>query len=470
MSLKRAYVVGAGPNGLAAAITLAREGVAVTLLEARNTIGGGASSAELTLPGCVHDVCSAVHPLAVSSPVFASFPLAEHGLRWIVPPLALAHPLDDGSAAVLANSLEETAEGLGRDGRLYRRLLAPLVPRWPELTAELLAPLHLPAHPLLLARFGMLAAWPAAWAARAVFREPKGRALFAGLAAHSVLPLENISSSAIGWVLALAAHAVGWPIPEGGSQKIADALASYFRSLGGKIVTGTEVRSLDELGPADAVLCDLTPAQLLFVAGNRLPESFRRKLRDYRYGPGTFKLDWALSGPIPWSAPECARAGTVHVGGGLDETAASERAPWEGRASERPFVLVAQPSLFDPTRAPPGKQTAWAYCHVPNGSREDMTERIEAQIERFAPGFRARILARHAMGPAELEGHDANLVGGDITGGAQNLGQLFLRPTRSLYRTPSPGLYLCSASTPPGAGVHGMCGYHAAKAALRDRS
>ena len=470
MRLKKAFVVGAGPNGLTAAITLAKEGVDVTLLEAQEKIGGGASSAELTLPGFIHDVCSAVHPLAASSPVFASFPLAEHGLRWITPPAALAHPLDDGSAAVLANSLEETAESLGCDGRLYRRLLSPLVSRWPELAADLLAPLHVPAHPLLFARFGMLAAWPAAWAARAVFREPKGRALFAGLSAHSVLPLERPASSAIGWVLALAAHAVGWPIPEGGSQKIADALASYFRSLGGKIVTGTEVRSLDDLVEADAVVCDLTPAQLLRLAGGRLPESFRRKLRAYRYGPGAYKVDWALSGPIPWRAPDCARAVTVHVGGELDEVAASERAPWEGRACERPFVLVVQPSLFDPTRAPAGGQTAWAYCHVPNGSSEVMTDRIEAQIERFAPGFRGRILARHAMGPAELERHDANLVGGDITGGAQSLGQLFLRPTRSLYRTPLPGLYLCSASTPPGAGVHGMCGYHAARAALRDSS
>ncbi|MFI5350310.1 MAG: phytoene desaturase family protein [Elusimicrobiota bacterium] len=468
MSLLTASVVGGGPNGLAAAITLAREGVDVTLVEAQDTLGGGASSSALTLPGFVHDVCSAVHPMAAGSPFFASIPLAEHGLRWITPPLALAHPLDDGSAAVLANSLEETAESLGRDGRLYRRLLGPLVPRWPDLAADLLAPLRVPAHPLLFARFGMLAAWPAAWAARAVFREPKGRALFAGLSAHSVVPLETPASSAIGWVLALAAHAVGWPVPEGGSQKITDALASYFRSLGGRIVTGKEIRSLDEIEDADAVLCDLTPAQLLRIAGSRLPEGFRRKLADYRYGPGAYKLDWALSDPIPWTARECARAGTVHLGGELDELAAAERAPWEGRVGAPPFVLVVQPSLFDPTRAPAGKQTAWAYCHVPNASREDMTARIEAQIERFAPGFRRRILARHAMGPAELERHDANLVGGDITGGAQNLGQLFLRPTRSMYRTPAPGLYICSASTPPGAGVHGMCGYHAAKAALRD--
>jgi phytoene dehydrogenase-like protein len=460
--------VGGGPNGLAAAITLVREGVAVTLVEAKERIGGGASSEELTLPGFIHDTCSAVHPLAVSSPVLASLPLTQHGLRWITPPLALAHPLADGSAAVLANSLEETAEDLGSDGRLYRRLIAPLVSRWDELSAEVLAPLHVPAHPLLLARFGMLALWPGAWTARAVFRQPQGRALFAGLAAHSALPLEQPATSAIGWVLALAAHAVGWPIAEGGSQRLADAMASYFRSLGGHIVAGTEIRSLDELGDADAVLCDLTAAQLLRVAGTRLPEGYRRRLGAYRYGPGAFKLDWALSGPIPWSAPQCQRAGTVHVGGSLDEVAAAERSPWQGRAHERPFVLVTQPSLFDPTRAPPGKHTAWAYCLVPNGSGQDMTERIESQIERFAPGFRGRILARHAMRPAELERHDANLVGGDITGGAQNLGQLFLRPTRRLYRTPAAGLYICSASTPPGGGVHGMCGYNAARAALRD--
>lgn len=470
MTLRKAFVIGSGPNGLAAAITLAREGVQTTLLEARDEIGGGASSAALTLPGFTHDVCSAVHPLGAASPFFRTLPLTAHGLRWIAPPAALAHPLDDGTAAVLENSLEATVAGLGCDGRRYGRLAAPLAARYAELAAEILAPPHVPRHPALFARFGLLAGWPADWTARALFREAKGRALFAGLAGHSVLPLESLASSAVAWVLALAAPAAGWPIPEGGSGRISAALASYLRSLGGRIETGAEVRSLDELGEAQVVLCDLTPAQLLRVAGARLPEGYRRRLRAFRYGPGVFKVDWALRGPIPWAAPECARAATVHLGGTLEEIAASERAPWEGRAAERPFVLLTQPSLFDPTRAPSGAHTAWAYCHVPNGSAADMTERIEAQVERFAPGFRARVAARSARGPAELERRNANLVGGDITGGAQDLKQLFLRPARGLYRTPVPGLYLCSASTPPGGGVHGMCGFHAARAALADAS
>ncbi|HXT00840.1 MAG TPA: NAD(P)/FAD-dependent oxidoreductase [Elusimicrobiota bacterium] len=463
-------MIGGGPNGLAAAVTLAREGADVTLIEARDEVGGAASSAALTLPGFTHDVCSAVHPLAAASPFLASLPLAAHGLRWITPPSALAHPLDDGTAALLENSVEGTAAGLGADGRRYRRLAAPLAARFPELAAEVLAPLHVPRRPALFARFGLLAGWPADWTARALFREPKGRALFAGLAGHSVLPLESMASAAVAWILALAAASVGWPIPEGGSGRISAALASYFRFLGGRIVTGAEVRSLDEVGPADAILCDLTPAQLLRVAGKRLPGGYRRRLQAFRYGPGVFKLDWALRAPIPWAAPECARAGTVHLGGTLGEIAASERAPWAGRAPSRPFVLLAQPSLFDRTRAPAGAHTAWAYCHVPNGSSEDMTERIEAQVERFAPGFRRLILARSARGPAELERRNANLVGGDITGGAQDLAQLFLRPARGLYRTPVRGLYLCSASTPPGGGVHGMCGFHAARAALADAS
>lgn len=466
--MRNAYVVGAGPNGLTAAIVLAREGVEVTVLEARETVGGGAGSAALTLPGFVHDVCSAVHPMAAVSPVFASMPLAEHGLRWITPPAAMAHPLDGGAAVMLENSFEATARGLGRDGAAYRRALGPLVSAWPLLAPEILAPPHRPSHPLLLARFGLLALWPAAWTARALFRSREARALSAGLSAHSLLPLEKPGSAAAGWVLALAAHAAGWPIPEGGSQSIADALASYFRSLGGRIVAGSAVRSLDELDGADAVLCDLTPRQLLSLAGGRLSASFRRRLEAYRYGPGVFKVDWALSAPIPWRAAACARAATVHVGGDLLEIEASERAPARGYVAERPFVLVTQPSLFDSRRAPPGKHTAWGYCHVPNGYKLDARERVEAQIERFAPGFRDLILARHVMGPADFERRDANLVGGDIAGGAQDLAQLFLRPTRRLYRTSAPGLYLCSASTPPGAGVHGMCGYHAARAALRD--
>jgi phytoene dehydrogenase-like protein len=465
-----ACVIGSGPNGLTAAIVLAQAGLRTTVFEAESTIGGGARSAELTLPGFVHDVCSAVHPLAASSPAFASFPLARHGLEWIQPPLPLAHPLDNGSAAAMAMSLDDTCAGLGRDGPAYRRAIAPLVRRWRELVPMIQAPLlRVPVHPWLLARFGAIAFWPAAPLARLLFRTEAARALFAGNAAHSVLPLDALGSAAFGWVLAAAGHAVGWPIPRGGSQAIANALASYFESLGGRIVTNSRIGSLDELPDASLVLCDVTPRQFAAIAGNRLPDRFHRQLEAYRYGPGVFKIDWALSAPIPWKAAECSRAGTVHVGGTLDEIAASERAMSGTTPSDRPFVLVAQPSLFDDSRAPAGQHTAWAYCHVPHASTSDMTGPIESQVERFAPGFRARILARHTMTPADLERHNANLVGGDITGGAQDLRQLVLRPTRLLYRTPLDGVYLCSSSTPPGGAVHGMCGFHAAHAALRAR-
>lgn len=464
-------MIGSGPNGLTAAIVLAQAGLRTTVYEAQPTIGGGARSAELTLPGFVHDVCSAVHPWAVSSPAFAGFPLAEHGLEWIHPPLPLAHPLDDGSAAILAMSLDETCARLGADGARYRRAMAPLARRWRELVPMIEAPLlRWPAHPWLLARFGALAIWPAAPLARRLFRTPAARALFAGNAAHSVLPLEALASAAFGWVLAAAAHAVGWPIPRGGAQAIANALASYFESLGGRIVTNARIQSLDELGDASPILCDVTPRQFVAMAGDRLPDRFRRQLEAYRYGPGVFKVDWALRAPIPWKAAECARAGTVHVGGSLDEIAASERTIDGTALSERPFVLLAQPSLFDPSRAPAGQHTAWAYCHVPHACTADMTERIETQVERFAPGFRAGILARSSMTPADLERHNANLIGGDITGGAQDLRQLVLRPTRLLYGTPLDGVYLCSSSTPPGGAVHGMCGFHAARAALGGRN
>jgi phytoene dehydrogenase-like protein len=465
-----AVVVGAGPNGLAAAIELARAGRSVLVREAAEEIGGGLRSGEVTLPGFVHDLCSAIHPLAAASPFLRTLPLEEHGLDWIEPPLPLAHPLDGAEAALLRRSVEETAAGLEPDVKAYTGLFQPLVEDWSRLEGALLGPLvRVPRHPVALARFGLSALWPARRLARRAFVGERARALFAGLAAHSLLPLEKAATASFGLVLGLTAHAVGWPLPRGGSQTIANALASYLRSLGGEIVTDARVESLEELSDARTVLCDLTPRQFLRVAGDRLEGRYRRALERFRYGPGVFKLDWALSGPIPWSAPECAGAGTVHLGGTLDELAASERAPERGETSERPFVLLAQPSMFDPSRAPEGQHTAWAYCHVPNGSTVDMTEAIERQIERFAPGFGERVLARSAMAPADLERRNANLVGGDIGGGANNLRQLLARPAlRPVpYSTPLDGVYLCSASTPPGGGVHGMCGYLAARAALR---
>lgn len=442
-----------------------------TVFEGQPTIGGGTRSAELTLPGFTHDICSAVHPLAASSTAFAAFPLAEHGLQWIQPGLPLAHPLDDGSAAVMARSLDDTCARLGEDGARYRRAIAPFVQHWGQLAPMIQAPLaRLPAHPWLLARFGALALWPAASVARRLLHTEAGRALFAGIAAHSVLPLEALGSASFGWVLAAAGHAVGWPIPRGGSQSIANALASYFESLGGSIVANSPIQSLDELSDFPLILCDVTPRQFAAMAGSRLPDRFRRRMEAYRYGPGVFKVDWALSAPIPWKAAECARAGTVHLGGTLDEIAASERTLAGTTPSARPYVLLVQPSLFDSSRAPAGRHTAWAYCHVPHGSTADMTEAIESQVERFAPGFRACILARHTMTPADLERHNANLIGGDITGGAQDLRQLLLRPTPHFYGTPLAGVFLCSSSTPPGGAVHGMCGWHAAHAALRARN
>src|SRR5579884_1041716 len=464
-----AIVVGAGPNGLAAAIVLARAGLTVRVLEAADTVGGGARSAELTLPGFVHDVCSAIHPLGIASPLFRALPLARHGLEWIEPPAALAHPFDDGTAAIVERSRAAAAPTLGVDGDRWRRLFEPLTRGAEPLLEDVLAPLHVPAHPLGLARFGARALLPATTLARVSFRGAKARGLFAGLAAHSMLPLDRPPSAAFGLMLGLLGHAFGWPFPRGGAQRLSDALASYLRAVGGEIETRHRVESLAELGDARAVLLDVTPRALIELAGDRLSSRYRRRLERYRYGPGVFKLDWALDGPVPWRAEGCARAGTVHLGATLDEIAASEAAAFRGEIPERPYVLLAQQSLFDPARAPAGMHTAWAYCHVPNGSTVDMTERIERQVERFAPGFRDCVRSRFTMAPADLERLNENCVGGDIGGGRQDLWQIVARPVPSLvpYRTPVPGLYLCSSSTPPGGGVHGMCGHHAARAALR---
>ena len=461
-----AIVIGAGPNGLAAAIVLAQAGCKVTVIEAAQVVGGSTRSAELTLPGYTHDICASVFPLGIGSPFFRTLPLAQHGLEWIQPEVPLAHPLDNGNVARLERSVDVTADSLGQDGPAWRDLVGPLADHWDDFAGDLFAPLRWPQHPLQMAKFGMTTLRSAWSLAQNRFQGPVAKALLAGCSAHIMLPLDRLPTAAFGVVLSASAHAVGWPVAKGGAQKLADALASYLQSLGGQIVTGTRVDLLGDLPPAKAVLCDVTPKQLLRIAGDKLPPDYRRQLERYRYGMGVFKMDWALSGPVTWSNPECLRAGTLHLGGTIEEIARSEREPWEGRAPEKPLVIFAQQTLFDPTRAPLGGHTAWGYCHLPNGSTEDMTARIEAQVERFAPGFRKSILARHTMGPAQLEAHNPNIVGGDINAGVPDLRQMVARPTRRLYATPVKGLYICSASTPPGGGVHGMCGYFAAKLAL----
>jgi phytoene dehydrogenase-like protein len=473
MSDYDAIVVGAGPNGLAAAIVLAQAGMSVLIREAKPTIGGGARSAELTLPGFVHDVCSAFHPLGIGGPFLSKLPLDKFGLTWIQPPLPVAHPLDGGRVVLLDRSVEVTADWLGRDRAAYCRLFKPLAAHWHELAGDILGPLvRWPQHPFLMARFGWRAFWPAQRLAQVLFRDEPARALLAGLAAHSFLPLSAMFTASFGLVLGTLGHAVGWPVARGGSQKIVDAMAAYFRSLGGEIVTDRPVRTIDELPSARAVVFDVTPRQLIAIAGHRLPMNYCRQLEGYRYGPGVFKVDYALDGPIPWQSSECARAGTVHVGGTLVDIALSERTTTHGQPAEKPFVLVGQQSLFDSSRAPADNQTVWAYCHVPNGSTVDMTERIDHQIERFAPGFKDRILAKHISSPADVMRYNENYIGGDINGGIQDWRQLFTRPVPRLtpYSTPTKGIYLCSSSTPPGGGVHGMCGYHAAQAVLRDLS
>jgi phytoene dehydrogenase-like protein len=462
-----AVVVGSGPNGLAAAITMARAGRSVLVVEASDTIGGGSRSAELTRPGFVHDVCSAIHALATSSPFFRQLPLAEYGLEVVQPDAPLAHPLDDGTAVMLERSVAATAAGLGPDARAYERLMGPLVERGERLVPLLLEPRPSIGHPLLMGRFGLHALRSAVGLGRR-FRGDRARALFAGIAVHAVQPLDRFPTASFGLVLGLLGHVYGWPLVRGGSQQIPDALTAHLRSLGGELETGCRVENIDELPAARTTLLDLTPRQVVRLAGHRLPGRYIQALRRYRYGPGIFKLDWALDGPVPWTAQACARSATVHLGGTLEEVAASEEQVWRGVEPERPYIILAQQSLFDPSRAPEGKHTLWGYCHVPNGSPVDMTKRIESQIERFAPGFRDRVLARRTWSPSELERYNENYVGGDINGGVQDLRQLWTRPVIRLnpYATPVDGLYICSSSTPPGGGVHGLCGWYAARSAL----
>ena len=467
-----AVVVGSGPNGLAAAIRLAEAGRRVRVYEAGTTWGGGLRSAALTAPGFTHDVCATVFAVTAASPYFRTLPLDQHGVEFVHPPAPFAHPLDDGTAVVVERSIDATLASLdGHDRQTYRALFAPYVANWEPLFSWLMSSVAGRVrlrHPALLASFGVKALQSATSIAR-TFRGPRAQALFAGAAAHALLPLEHTAAAGYGLALTVSAHAVGWPVARRGSQRVADALVAHLRSLGGDVILNERVTSLDRFSDSPLVLCDVTPRQFMAIAGTHLPDGYGQRLARFRYGMGVFKMDWALRAPVPWRAAACARAGTVHLGGLLESIAQSERDTWNGRVPERPFVLVVQPSLFDNTRAPAGQHTLWAYCHVPHGSTADMTKAIEDQIERFAPGFRDCIIARHAMGPAELERRNANLVGGDIAGGAPTFGQFFARPVASLtpYRTPIPGVYLCSSSTPPGIGVHGMCGFHAAQAALR---
>jgi phytoene dehydrogenase-like protein len=463
--MKHAIIIGSGVNGLCAGITLARAGVRVTVLEAADAPGGCIRTEALTLPGFLHDAGAAVFPMTVSSPLMRTLPLQEHGLQWIEPEVPVAHPLEDGEAVALLHNMDATAELLGRDGAMWTSLMRPMVQAWPSLAQDILSPLtRMPSHPFIMARLALNLLQPATRLA-ARFQTTGARGLFAGVAAHGNMPLSFTATSGPGLVLAAAAHTVGWPIPQGGAQAVTSALVSLLKDLGGEVLLSHPVKALSELPTADAVLLDVSPTQFLQLAGEAVPQRSRHTYTRFRHSPGVCKVDWALSAPIPWSAELCRRAGTVHVGGSFEEIAASEQAAWDGRMSERPYVLLSQPSIFDPTRAPVGKHTAWAYCHVPAGSDEDATARIEDQVEHFAPGFRATILARHTRTAQAMEMWNANLIGGDISGGAMTLAQMLRRPTLPPYRTPLAGVFLCSSSTPPGGGVHGMCGYHAAHAA-----
>jgi phytoene dehydrogenase-like protein len=464
-----AVVVGAGPNGLAAAITLQQAGLSVVLLEVGATVGGGLRSAAITIPGFIHDYCSAVHPLAAASPFFQSIPLQDFGLNYCHPEIALAHPFDDGTAVTLLHSIDAMADSLGEDEGAYKNLVKPLVKSWPVIDKEILGPVHFYKHAFEMAAFGMKALSSINKLSK-IFKTEKARGFWAGLGMHAQLPFEQMATSGIGLVLLTAGHMRGWPVVQGGSQSLADALAGYFKSLGGKIELNLNVRSLNQIPSSHAVLLDVGPAQLLAIAGHRLSSFYRWQLSRFRYGMGVFKVDWALSEQVPFTAPSARKAGTVHLGGSFAEIADWESAVWAGKYSEQPAVLLSQQSLADPTRAPEGRQTGWAYCHVPSGSTKNMTTAIESQVERFAPGFRDTILARHVMNTEDLELHNANNVGGDIAGGANIISQLFTRPAlrASPYRSSTKGIYLCSASTPPGGGVHGMCGFHAAQRVLKD--
>ena len=464
-----AVVIGSGPNGLAAAITLQRAGLSVLVIEGADKIGGGMRTSELVLPGYLSDVCSAVHPMGAGSPFLQELPLEKFGLEYINPPVLAAHPFDDGTASVLLQSLQQTADRLGADKDAYLQLIGSVVDLWPGIAKDVLGPLHMPQHPLDLIKFGLPALRSALSIAKK-FKTPEAKGLWAGMAAHSFLPLDQLTTAAVGLVLMANGHLKGWPIPKGGSQQIANALGGYFESIGGKIETGRYIKSLKDLPSAKAFLFDVSPKQLLDIAGESFSGFYRRQLKNYRYGAGVFKVDWALDGPVPFTAPECREAGTVHIGGSIADIVHSEKEASGGRVIEKPFVLLAQQSLFDAGRAPEGKQTLWGYCHVPNGSTLDRTEAIENQVERFAPGFRDRIIARHTFNTAQIESYNPNYIGGDINGGILDIWQLYTRPALKLspYNTSAKGLYICSASTPPGGGVHGMCGYNAGKKALKD--
>jgi phytoene dehydrogenase-like protein len=471
MSQYDAVIVGSGPNGLAAAITLAQAGRHVLVVEGRHTIGGGTRTAELTLPGFHHDVCSAIHPLGLMSPFLRSLPLADYGLDWIIPQVSLAHPLDGGRAVAVVQSVEETAASLGRDEKAYNRLIGPIVGDWQAAVHDLMAPLRVPDNLWLYVRYSLAFLAPATWVARTMFRDEEARAVYTGMSGHSMLPLSHPATGAFGLLLSMSAHAVGWPVARGGSSAITNAMAAYLRSLGGEIRCGWEVKILDELPPARSYLFDTAPKGLLQIAGAHMPEGYRSQLENYRYNQGVFKVDWALSEPVPWTADACRRSATLHLGGTMEEIVTSEEDVWKGKLPTNPYMLVAQQSVADSTRAPAGKHTLWGYCHTPAYSDADLTDVLERQIERFAPGFRDTILARATRNSVEMERYNPNYVGGDINAGVQDLLQQFTRPSFSItpYRTGIDNVYICSSATPPGGGVHGLGGYFAAQAVLRDQ-